>query len=336
MKIESSYVSMSGNRNLLEKYEKRESIRMWIGDEKTIDRDDLVKISEQAKTAQEMDDTYAHLSKEDRLKIIIIEAMLKSITGKDIKIRIPKMPKQNAEHPDMPNNIMPLQAPERQGWGVEYDYHESYSEKEKMSFEAEGIIKTIDGKEIKFTASLTMSREFMLQNNINLRFGDAKKIDPLVINFDNAGVRLTDAKFSFDLDSDGKKDSISFVSPNSGFLVLDKNNDGEINNGMELFGPSTGNGFAELAEYDSDGNQWIDESDFIFGKLKIWAKDSKGNGIFYSLKDKNIGAIYLGSVSAGFGIKDSQNILHGEVKSVGIYLKENGTAGTIQQIDMTA
>ncbi len=269
------------------------------------------------------------LTARDRIMIAMIEAL----TGKKIKIVTPKL--QKPDEIETPDKNQTSQREQREGWGVEYDYHESYVEKEKMSFEAEGIIKTSDGKEIRFTAAIAMSREFMLQNDINLRLGDAKKIDPLIINFDGTAAQLTDTKFSFDLDSNGKKDGISFLSSGSGFLVLDKNYDGEISNGTELFGPSTGNGFAELAKYDSDGNQWIDESDFIYGRLQIWTKDSRGNDAFYSLADKNIGALYLGNVSAGFSIKNSQDILQGEAQSAGIYLKENGTAGTIQQIDLT-
>lgn len=66
---------------------------------------------------------------------------------------------------------------------------------------------------------------------------------------------LTEAKYNFDLDSDGREDLISFVRPGSGFLALDLNGDGRVNDGRELFGPATGDGFAELARYDQDGNQ---------------------------------------------------------------------------------
>ena len=343
MKIEGFNISMSGSHNLIEKHEKNESLRMWVGDERPdfegrnpIPSGDVAEISKEAKTAQSAaqsenpgDITDGQLTSRDRIMIAMIEAL----TGKKIKIVTPKL--QKPAEVETPDGNAASQGEQREGWGVEYDYHESYVEKEKMSFEAEGIIKTSDGAEIKFTAAIAMSREFMLQNNISLRLGDAKKIDPLVINFDGPAAQLTDTKFSFDLDSDGKKDGISFLRSGSGFLVLDKNYDGDINNGSELFGPESGNGFTELARYDSDGNRWIDESDFIYGRLRIWAKDSKGTDTFYSLKDKNIGAIYLGSASAEFSIKNSQNILQGEAQSAGIYLRENGTAGTIQQIDLT-
>lgn len=82
-----------------------------------------------------------------------------------------------------------------------------------------------------------------------------------------------------DLDADGMEDQISFVLPGSGFLALDLNGDGRINDGRELFGPETGDGFAELARYDEDGNQWIDENDPVFERLRIWTKDAEGRDV---------------------------------------------------------
>lgn len=64
-------------------------------------------------------------------------------------------------------------------------------------------------------------------------------------------------------------------------MALDVNYDGIINDGRELFGPRTGNGFLELAEFDIDGNNWIDENDPIFEKLRIWTLDEKGNEVIY-------------------------------------------------------
>ena len=50
-------------------------------------------------------------------------------------------------------------------------------------------------------------------------------------------------RFAFDLNADGQAEQINFVAPGSGFLVFDRNQDGKVNNGSELFGPTTDNGF---------------------------------------------------------------------------------------------
>ena len=123
-----------------------------------------------------------------------------------------------------------------------------------------------------------MTRVYVEQTDISLRLGDAvkQKKDPLVINFNGSAAQLTSTKFSFDIDTDGTTENISFAAPGSGFLALDKNHDGKINDGSELFGPASGNGFKELAAYDQDGNQWIDENDAVFSRLKVWSKDGEG------------------------------------------------------------
>jgi hypothetical protein len=58
--------------------------------------------------------------------------------------------------------------------------------------------------------------------------------------------------------------------------MRDRNGDGAIDHGRELSGATTGDGFAELAAYDEDGNGWIDENDSIYQHLRIWSKDAQG------------------------------------------------------------
>ena len=82
--------------------------------------------------------------------------------------------------------------------------------------------------------------------------------DPLVINLDGNIAELSDQTFLFDLDGDGEMDEISELSAKSGFLALDKNGDGTINDGTELFGTRSGNGFQDLSAYDTDHNGFID------------------------------------------------------------------------------
>ena len=92
----------------------------------------------------------------------------------------------------------------------------------------QGTIQTADGQEINFSVSLEMSREYHQESSLSFRAGDAVQKDPLVINFNGSASELTSAKFSFDLDIDGTQDNISFVQPGSGFLALDKNQDGSV------------------------------------------------------------------------------------------------------------
>lgn len=209
-----------------------------------------------------------------------------------------------------------------------------FAEAESTSFQGCGVVKTADGREITFGISLEMSRSFY-QKYESFVQEDYIVTDPLMINLDSNVASVSDQKFMFDLDADGKEESISFAGEGSGFLSLDKNGDGVINDGNELFGTKSGNGFADLAEYDKDGNNWIDESDDVFKDLKVWTKDENGEDKLLSLKEAGIGAIYLGSTSTEFSLKDKEtNQTDGIIRRTGVYLKESGEAGTVQHVDL--
>ena len=207
-------------------------------------------------------------------------------------------------------------------------------EKEDTVFSSTGVVHTSDGREINFGAELKMSRSFA---SISQSISTENYIvtDPLIFNAGNNVSTISDKKFRFDIDCDGKEDEISYATGNSGFLALDKNGDGKINDGSELFGTKSGDGFADLSEYDSDGNGWIDEADEVYNHLLIWQKDDNGNDNLISLKDFGVGAIYLSNVDTEFSLNNQTgNTANGIIRKTGIYLKENGDVGTVQHVDL--
>ncbi|MCP5158413.1 MAG: VCBS repeat-containing protein [Gammaproteobacteria bacterium] len=357
MKIASSNIQLVSQHTAVTHHEVKESLRMWVGDRRPDfegrgqsnppgqARLDTVHLSQAARAAQpskEVASEDTELLPEDELKLGILIRMIENLTGKKIKLVSPKelreqmgkIQEQAAETAQVLEKAQ-SQTPERAGFGIEYDYYERHYEAEKTTFSAEGVIKTQDGKEIAFSVDLSMSRQFLQEQSASLRIGDAKLKDPLTLNFGGHAAELTTTRFSFDIDSDGRQDQIAFVGPNSGFLALDRNGDGIINNGQELFGASTGQGFAELAQYDEDGNQWIDENDSIYQNLRIWSKDAQGQDQLVGLGERGVGAIYLGHVTTPFALKDDQNALLGQIRESGIFLQEDGTVGTVQQIDLS-
>ena len=208
------------------------------------------------------------------------------------------------------------------------------TETESTTFASTGIVKTADGRSIDFNVEVSMSRAYMEKCNM-LEVQDYIKTDPLMINLDTNIGSVSDQKFFFDLDSDGKEEEISFAGKGSGFLALDKNGDGKINDGSELFGTKSGDGFKDLAKYDEDGNGWIDENDSIYSQLKVWTKDENGNDRLIDLKDADVGAIYLRNADTQFSLKDDENKLNAEIKKTGIYLKEStGEVGTLNHVDL--
>ena len=212
---------------------------------------------------------------------------------------------------------------------------ELFYEQETTAFQTTGSVVTADGRTLDFNLEFQMSREFASYYEESVSLENARFLDPLVINLDTNVASVSDQKFFFDLDADGKEESISGLHPGSGYLALDINGNGIIDDGKELFGTTSGDGFLDLAKYDDDGNGWIDEKDAIFEKLLIWATDENGNSELYHLKEKDVGALYLGRVSTEHSLNDPlTNRANGVIRSSGLFLYENGTAGTMQQLDL--
>jgi hypothetical protein len=205
----------------------------------------------------------------------------------------------------------------------------STKEKESLSISASGFVQTKD-KNI----SIDLQAELFSESTMTLDVAayNGKRIDPLVINL-SGGLAQTDkiAEFDFDLDSDGKMDKISALASQNGFLALDADNNGKIDNGNELFGTKSGNGFADLAKYDGNKDGVIDESDSIFEKLKIWTKTAASDKLI-SLKEAKVGALLLDNINSEFELKN-QNRVNAKIQKSGIAIFEDGMIGWVSHVD---
>ncbi|WP_372740033.1 hypothetical protein [Neptunomonas sp.] len=208
----------------------------------------------------------------------------------------------------------------------------SVEEHEITRFNAGGIVKTSDGVEIGFNMAMTMERHYSSTETS----GFTKEVhfkDPLLLNFDGSSAQLSDASFEFDIDADGESEWLGYLAGASGWLGLDKNNNGKIDDGSELFGGKTGQGFEELSRYDDDRNGFIDSADSVFDDLLIWNKTLQADQLL-SLGESDVGAIYTGSENSPFDLKGDNNQVIGRVSKSGIYLTEAGDVGSVQQVDM--
>lgn len=283
-------------------------------------------------TQRQQLDLSAAVSANGRLQLLIIAQLYREITGRELKLSTPE---QLPGAPAAAALDLPASTPAPPVTGLVYERRTHYAESEAFQFAAQGKVLTRDGREIAISASLTMSRSFVATSSLTLAAGGgAVMTDPLVINFDGTGAQLETTRFAFDLDSDGTPEQIANLRPNSGYLALDRNGDGVINNGRELFGPVSNDGFAELAAYDGDGNGFIDEVDAIYDQLRIWQRRSDGESRLLALGDARIGAIYLGHTQTALQLKDERNNSLGEVVSSGVYLREDGSTGIVQQINL--
>jgi hypothetical protein len=367
MKIESSTVALNSQHVAVQEQTKTESLKFWVGNKRPdfegratqpqSPLHDSVDLSRQAQAAAQNHGKHKAVRSrngesddgtDNNPALMLIRMLIESMTGKKIKFTSANPVEESAVDPEaaaqlsQATNAAQAQAqPQAQqsgsaGFGLEYDSRETYVEAESMSFSAQGVVRTADGKQIDFRLQLSMQRAFASEQTTSVRLGDAvQQKDPLVINFAGTAAQLSSTKFSFDIDSDGSADKISFVGPNSGFIALDKNNDGQINDGSELFGTKSGDGFQDLAAYDSDNNGWIDDNDPVFSQLKVWMKNAQGADSLVGLKTTGVGALYLDNISSPFELKNSSNESQGTVKASSVYLKENGSVGTLQEIDLT-
>lgn len=207
---------------------------------------------------------------------------------------------------------------------------------ETLTLVSEGEIVTDDGRSISFRLELDLDHHYteLTSEQLNVRSQDL--VDPLVISLNGRAPSLSSSTFSFDIDSDGQNDKLSQLASGAGFLAIDHNQDGVINNGQELFGTQSGNAYADLAVYDGNNDGWIDEADEVYEQLLVWQPgmtDSEA-GSLVSLKDAAVGAISLQALESPFAITDDHNNTLGMIQRSGVYLKESGEAGLIQQIDL--
>lgn len=351
MKISNSTLDLQSSHAQSSRLEVKESLRMWVGQRppqrgesapppppprSTVNISDAAR-ARQAGDASAIENAAQDAQSQPEMQLLI--SLVEALTGHKVTLYKPESQgTTTASDTPVAAAASNEQQPQRPaGYGVEYDHSETYSESESTTMHASGTVKTSDGKEISFQIDLSMQRQYTETSSESIRLGDAvRKTDPLVINFNGTAAQLQDQRFAFDLNSDGQNEQINILASGSGYLALDKNADGKVNNGNELFGTLSGNGFADLAKYDSDQNGWIDESDPVFKQLKVMTQDAKGVATLSSLAEKGVGAISLGSIATPFDIKNTSNQLLGSVRSSGVVLNENGTAGTVQQIDLTA
>ncbi len=358
MKIVDSNFSLDASHQTTFKRVEQESLRVWRGgDELTLELEgsgvgqlrqqasallmhapvsniEADRPSAEVAVKQTGETTETSLDKHHKLEVSLLKLLVERITGREIDVTTPEELSGSEAESEPAQSLDTAQTESaRAGWGMIYNHTESHFESEQTSFQAQGVVRTADGAEISIEIQLNMSRTFFSENSTTLRAGDALK-DPLVVNFSGNAAELTRERYEFDIDADGTADQIHFLTSGSGFLALDRNGDGRINDGSELFGALSGNGFADLAELDDDGNGWIDESDQVFDRLRIWSRDDSGNEQLVALGAKGVGALYLGHISTPFEIKNSDNQLTGVVRQTGLYLQEEGGAGTLQQIDL--
>ncbi|AOZ49513.1 hypothetical protein [Chromobacterium vaccinii] len=282
---------------------------------------DNVQLSSQATQASLLD----QLSSDKDAVYSLIEAILEKAFGVHFKLlRLFPLRPENSQLSAIPDPAVSAQQ--------DIDYQQQ----QQLSFTANGQITTQDGRQLQFSLNMQMQSSYQYHSSQSYQSGGKKSCDPLMVNLGGAAGSLDGASVSFDLQNNGQMVNLPFSSQ-GGWLALDKNGDGKINDGSELFGPQSGNGFADLAKLDSNHDGVIDESDPAFAQLKIWAgRGSDGKDQLSSLKDAGIGAILLPSVDAPLTMRANSSDAdpQAQMRRAGVFVKEDGQAGMISQLDI--
>ena len=222
-------------------------------------------------------------------------------------------------------------------YGISHGITQTQTIQEVLQFKAAGKVTTAEGKHLDIDLALTMESSMVQEFTQIKETKGVAFIDPLLIHLDaTLPTTLSGVEFDFDMDMDGDKEAIIAPQSGSGFLVLDMNKDGIINDGSELFGPSTGNGFQELALHDKDQNGWIDENDPIYENLSLWGLGTDGKMEMKGLKEAGVGAIFLKAGNTPFDIRDGDQNMVARVKRSSLALGEDGQPMALQELDWTA
>ena len=189
---------------------------------------------------------------------------------------------------------------------------------------------------------LETSKLWQYWNNIRSSFTTATTTtSPIALDLDGDGVETTGvtAGAYFDHDANGFAEQTGWAGADDGLLAMDRDGNGTIDSGKELFGDQTilssgqkaSNGFQALADLDDNKDGKIDTNDSAYSQLKVW-QDIDGDG--YSSEDELLSLSDAGVASINTGYTDA-NITDANgntIKQDGSFTKSDGTTGAASDV----
>ena len=112
--------------------------------------------------------------------------------------------------------------------------------------------------------------------------------------------------------------------------MIDRNGNGRIDDGREVLGALSGDAYGDLRKLDDDGNGFVDAGDAAFDQLGLWRP---GEDDIQALKNSVVGALSTDSAATLFQLTDEARELAGQLRRTGVWVGDNGQAGTVQQLD---
>ncbi len=160
-------------------------------------------------------------------------------------------------------------------------------------------------------------------------------LPPVVLDLDNSGIGTRDLTVAFDVDGDGRKDQVAWIGAGQGFLALDRDGNGLIDNGAEIsFAgdlPGARTDLEGLAAYDSNKDGVFDSRDTRFGEFRIWQdRDSDGISDADELKTlAEAGIASIGLAITHVAPKDEKGL---QTLGTARFTRADGTTGTVGDV----
>lgn len=193
-----------------------------------------------------------------------------------------------------------------------------------FSAEFEAEVRAADGTMVHVEGSVSVSFE---ATAVVVQGQQPQQSDPLLLDIDDDGsfaLSGVDDGILFDINGDGVLDRTGFVRGGDVALALDRNGNGRIDDGRELFGDQHGaaNGFAELARFDDDGNGRIDRDDAIFTSLVGVSAGPGGE-----LQSRSLDALGVEAIELGYRSGSYQQVRGNTLAEEGRFIRTGGGVG---------
>ncbi|BFM10658.1 hypothetical protein R50072_08110 [Simiduia litorea] len=199
----------------------------------------------------------------------------------------------------------------------------------EASLVAFSIDLTLDGNRVAGALRVQQSRTQHIEVSASAASIE-KFLDPLVLNF-NGPLALAEGSVQFDLDGDGHMDLLPNLVSDSYLLAWDKNANGHIDDGAEVVGALSGNGYADLRALDDNGDGFLSAADAGFQQLRLWRPSAQGIGL--ALDARAVQAIFIGSIDSPFTLQAERGgAVLGRVRQSSFFVADNRVQLS-QQVD---
>lgn len=324
MEISSGSLALSGSSTRLLHRERSERLEMWVGERPSqagqprtpeLPADNgLGKVLERAARERRSAEDAERLDPELEKLLIILEKVFGATGARRFAVRL------QALQADAQQAQQPAQ-PQRAGWGLEYELSERTVEVQTASLSAEAELTLADGSTLAFRLDWSQTSVRIEQRDVRVALGDAALKDPLVLDLDGNGIAFSGELARIDVDQDGRMDAVARPAGADRILALDG----------AILGGRSGQAFRELAALDDDGDGWIDAGDAAYHRLQLW--DGEG---FTSLAAGGVAAIATASVALPYEHRDGDGALQAVGRRGGVFLRDDGSAGAVAQVDLVA